>query len=331
MPCLARPDNELHSRETPEFPVPIPSPLRIVPMIRDFATDRLDLDGASVLITGGTGSFGRKMAETLLTGHALRRLVVFSRDEVKQIEMERHLSTREHPALRYIVGDVRDPERLRTAMQGVDIVFHAAALKHVPTAEQNPIECIHVNVLGAENVIRSAMDAGVGRVIALSSDKAVGPISLYGASKLASDKLFLAGNALTGAGATRFSVVRYGNMIGSRGSVIPLFQQLAAEGATEIPITDPRMTRFWITLRQAIRFSLSCLTIMAGGEIFVPKIPSMCVVDIADCLAPGVPHRIIGIRPGEKMHDTMVSEDDGRATREHDDRYVIEPQFRRTA
>ena len=296
-------------------------------VIRDFAASRIDLDGRGILITGGTGSFGRKMVETLLAGHALRRLVVFSRDEFKQVEMERDLSAHEHAALRYVVGDVRDRDRLRMAMRGIDIVFHAAALKHVPTAEYNPIECIQVNVLGAENVIQAAIDTGVEKVIALSSDKAVSPISLYGASKLASDKLFIAGNALADFGQTRFSVVRYGNMIGSRGSVIPLFRRLAAKGAADIPITDPRMTRFWITLRQAIHFTLSCLPMMAGGEIFVPKIPSMRVVDLARCLAPDLPHRMIGIRPGEKLHDTMITEDDGRATKALSDRYVIEPQF----
>lgn len=297
------------------------------PVIRDFAASGIDLDGKGVLITGGTGSFGRKMVETLLAGYALRRLVVFSRDEFKQHEMERHLPVRKNTALRFVIGDVRDLDRLRMAMRGVDIVFHAAAMKRVPTAEHNPIECIHVNVLGAENVIQAAIDTGVEKVIALSSDKAVSPISLYGASKLASDKLFIAGNAIAGSRRTSFSVVRYGNMIGSRGSVIPLFQHLAAEGAADIPITDPRMTRFWITIRQAIHFTLSCLPMMTGGEIFVPKIPSMRVVELARCLAPDLPHRVIGIRPGEKLHDTMITEDDGRATKALGDRYVIEPQF----
>ena len=293
----------------------------------DFTTSHLDLGGKGILITGGTGSFGRKMAETLLASHAPHRLVVFSRDEFKQIEMERVLPVLEHPSLRYFIGDVRDRDRLRMAMRGIDIVFHAAALKHVPTAEYNPIECIHTNVLGAENVIQAAIDAGVEKVIALSTDKAANPVNLYGASKLAADKLFIAGNALSGAGGTRFSVVRYGNVVGSRGSVIPLFRRLVAEGAANLPITDPRMTRFWITLRQGVDFVLSCLPMMAGGEIFVPKIPSMRLVDLARCIAPDLPHRTIGIRPGEKLHEVMITEDDGRMTKVVGDRYVIEPAF----
>ena len=295
--------------------------------MRDFIAGPVDVDGKGILITGGTGSFGRKMTETLLTRHAPRRLVVFSRDEFKQVEMERGLPTRKHPALRYFIGDVRDRDRLRMAMRGIDIVVHAAALKHVPTAEYNPIECIHTNVLGAENVIQAAIDTGVDKVIALSTDKAANPINLYGASKLAADKLFIAGNALSGAGGSRFSVVRYGNVVGSRGSVIPFFRRLVAEGATELPITDPRMSRFWITLRQGIHFVLSCLSMMVGGEIFVPKIPSMRLVDLAQCLAPDLPHRTIGIRPGEKLHEVMITEDDGRMTREFHDRFVIEPSF----
>ena len=233
----------------------------------------VDVDGKGILITGGTGSFGRKMVETLLAHHAPRRLVVFSRDEFKQVEMEQRLPVREHEALRYFIGDVRDRDRLRMAMRGIDIVIHAAALKHVPTAEYNPIECIHTNVLGAENVIQAAIDAGVEKVVALSTDKAASPANLYGASKLAADKLFIAGNALAGTAGTRFSVVRYGNVVGSRGSVIPLFRRLVAEGATTLPITDPRMTRFWITLGQGIDFVLSCLPVMTGGEIFVAEDP----------------------------------------------------------
>ena len=295
--------------------------------MRRFAATSSDLSGKGILITGGTGSFGRKMAETLLAAHAPRRLVVFSRDEYKQVEMERRLPVLEHPMLRYFIGDVRDQDRLRMAMRGIDVVFHAAALKHVPTAEYNPIECIHTNVLGAENVIQAAIDASVEKVVALSTDKAVNPVNLYGASKLAADKLFIAGNALAGAGGTRFSVVRYGNVVGSRGSVIPLFRRLMAEGATELPITDPRMTRFWITLEHGVNFVLSCLPMMVGGEIFVPKIPSMRLVDLARCLAPDRPHRIVGIRPGEKLHEVMITEDDSRTTREMDDRYVIEPAF----
>ena len=295
--------------------------------MRDFTVNPVDLHGRGILITGGTGSFGRKMVEILLANHAPRRLVVFSRDEFKQIEMERRLPAREHSPLRYFIGDVRDQNRLRMAMRGIDIVIHAAALKHVPTAEYNPIECIHTNVLGAENVIQAAIDVGVEKVIALSTDKAASPVNLYGASKLAADKLFIAANALSGAGGTRFSVVRYGNVVGSRGSVIPLFRRLVTEGATELPITDPRMTRFWITLGQGVDFVLSCFPMMTGGEIFVPKIPSMGLVDLAKCLAPALPHRVIGIRPGEKLHEVLITEDDSRTTVASHDRYVIEPPF----
>ena len=296
-------------------------------MMRDFASSSADIDGKGILITGGTGSFGRKMAETLLARYAPRRLVVFSRDEFKQVEMERDLPGRDHKALRYFIGDVRDRDRLRMAMRDIDIVIHAAALKHVPTAEYNPIECIHTNVMGAENVIQAAIDAGVEKVVALSTDKAASPVNLYGASKLAADKLFIAGNALAGSGGTRFSVVRYGNVVGSRGSVVPLFRRLVEEGATELPITDPRMTRFWITLEQGVDFVLSCLPAMTGGEIFVPKIPSMRLVDLARCLAPDLPHRTVGIRPGEKLHEVLITEDDSRTTVAFGDRYVIEPPF----
>ncbi len=285
------------------------------------------IDGKGILITGGTGSFGRKMAETLLARHEPRRLVIFSRDEFKQVEMERSLTARKHQALRYFIGDVRDRDRLRMAMRDIDIVIHAAALKHVPTAEYNPIECIHTNVMGAENVIQAAINAGVEKVVALSTDKAASPINLYGASKLAADKLFVAGNALAGTGGTRFSVVRYGNVVGSRGSVIPLFHRLVAEGIDALPITDSRMTRFWITLEQGVDFVLSCLPAMTGGEIFVPRIPSMRVVDLARCLAPDMPHRIVGIRPGEKLHEVLITEDDSRTTVVSHDRYVIQPPF----
>ena len=295
--------------------------------MRSFNSSVVELDGKGILVTGGTGSFGRRLVETLVARDAPRRLVVFSRDEFKQVEMERCLPLQEHKSLRYFIGDVRDRDRLRIAMRGIDIVIHAAALKHVPTAEYNPIECIHTNVLGAENVIQASIDAGVEKVVALSTDKAASPINLYGASKLAADKLFIAGNALAGHGGTRFSVARYGNVIGSRGSVIPHFRRLIAEGATELPVTDPRMTRFWITLQQGVDFVLSCLPMMAGGEIFVPKIPSMRIVDLARCLAPDLPQRTIGIRPGEKLHELMIAEDDSRTTAVLDDRYVIEPPF----
>lgn len=286
------------------------------------------LDGASVLITGGTGSFGRKFTQSLLARGKPRRLIVFSRDELKQYEMRTDgLSHEAHPAIRYFLGDVRDRDRLEMAMRDVDVVVHAAALKQVPTAEYNPFECIHTNVLGAENVVQAAIRANVKRVIALSTDKAANPINLYGASKLASDKTFVAGNNLSGRSGTRFSVVRYGNVIGSRGSVVPLYRELIRKGADNLPITDPRMTRFFITLQQGVDFVLSCLGMMRGGEIFVPKIPSVRITDLADAMAPGLAHRTIGIRPGEKLHEVMITEDDARTTLELDDRYVIEPAF----
>lgn len=285
-------------------------------------------DGASVLVTGGTGSFGARFIETLLRRTSARRIVIFSRDEYKQYEMQQRLNqTLGDGRLRYFIGDVRDRARLELAMRGIDICVHAAALKHVPAAEYNPIECIHTNVYGAENVVRAALQAGVAKVIALSTDKAANPINLYGASKLASDKIFIAANNLSGAHGARFSVVRYGNVIGSRGSVAPLFRRLIAEGATELPITDTRMTRFLITLQQGVDFVISSTGMMQGGEIFVPKIPSAHVADIARVMAPDLPIKIIGIRPGEKLHEVMVTEDDARQTYELPDRYIIEPAF----
>lgn len=278
------------------------------------------LDGESVLVTGGTGSFGTRFVETVLKQWTPRRLIVFSRDELKQAEMAQRL---EHPALRFFIGDVRDPERLRRAFAGVSIVVHAAALKQVPAAEYNPIECIKTNVIGAENVINAAIDCGVRKVIALSSDKAANPINLYGATKLCADKLFVAANHLAGQRGPRFSVVRYGNVVGSRGSVIPLFLRLRETG--RVPVTDTRMTRFWITLQQGVDFVLACLERMRGGEIFVPKIPSMKIMDLVEAIAPGCQVDIIGIRPGEKLHEVMVPEDDGRLTIEFDDYYVIQP------
>ena len=286
-----------------------------------------DLDGKDLLITGGTGSFGRRFVATVLQRYAPNRVIVFSRDELKQYEMAQQFSQAEYPALRYFIGDVRDCERLELAMRGVDCVVHAAALKHVPTAEYNPFECIRTNVHGAENVVNAALRSGVQRVVALSTDKAANPINLYGASKLASDKIFIAANNLSGESEARFSVVRYGNVLGSRGSVVPLFEKLAREGASRIPITDDRMTRFWITLGQGVGFVLSSLEMMRGGEIFVPKIPTMKVVDVARCIAPDLPQENVGIRPGEKLHEIMITADDARSTIELDDRYVIEPAF----
>lgn len=284
------------------------------------------LMGGSILVTGGTGSFGKAFIRKVLTTFKPTRLIVYSRDELKQFEMQQDPDFRA-PELRYFIGDVRDYDRLAMAMRDVDVVVHAAALKQVPAAEYNPFECIRTNVYGAENVVRAAIANNVKRVIALSTDKAASPLNLYGASKLASDKIFIAGNNLSGKSGTRFSVVRYGNVVGSRGSVVELFLRLVKEGVESLPITDPRMTRFWITLPQGVDFVLSSLERMSGGEIFVPKIPSMRVTDLAAALAPNLPIRHIGIRPGEKLHEVMITEDDSRTTLELPDCYVIEPSF----
>jgi UDP-N-acetylglucosamine 4,6-dehydratase/5-epimerase len=296
-----------------------------------FAPDRLDLDGKVILVTGGTGSFGRRFVETVLQRARPRKLIVYSRDELKQSEMQIDLAEKFAPealsAMRFFLGDVRDRERIQLAFRGVDVVIHAAALKQVPAAEYNPSECIHTNVLGAENVVWACLANRVKQVVALSTDKACNPINLYGATKLASDKTFVAANNLSGDIGTRFSVVRYGNVVGSRGSVIPFFKRLIERGATELPITDPRMTRFLITLTEGVDFVLSSLDRMHGGEIFVPKIPSMKVTDIAATLAPGMATRTIGIRPGEKLHEMMISADDARNTVDLGDRYAIEPAF----
>lgn len=285
------------------------------------------LDGMSILVTGATGSFGRSFVRTLTRQHAPARIAVFSRDEAKQYEMQQDPELRDDRRIRYFIGDVRDAERLELAMREVDLVVHAAALKQVPTAEYNPFECIHTNVFGAENVVRAAIRNRVQRVLALSTDKAANPINLYGASKLASDKIFIAANNLSGRVGTRFSVVRYGNVIGSRGSVIPFFRQLIARGTDHLPITDPRMTRFWLTLQQGVDFVVRCVREMQGGEIFVPKIPSMKVIDVARAIAPSLPLKTIGIRPGEKLHEVMITEDDSRYTYDMGDRFVIEPAF----
>ena len=274
-----------------------------------------------ILITGGTGSFGKQFLSTVLQNYAPRKLIVFSRDELKQFDMRQQFSEQRYPCMRYFIGDVRDRDRLYRAMDGVDIVIHAAALKQVPTAEYNPIEVIRTNVLGAANIIDAAIDRNVQKVIALSTDKAANPINLYGATKLCSDKLFVAANGYSGSHGTLFSVVRYGNVMGSRGSVIPLFQQMRTTGA--LPITHPQMTRFWITLEQAVKFVLSCLGRMQGGEIFVPKIPSMSIVDLAKAIAPECRLDVVGVRPGEKLHETMVPEDDARNAFEYEDCFVI--------
>jgi UDP-N-acetylglucosamine 4,6-dehydratase len=279
----------------------------------------------SILITGGTGSFGRKYAATILSRYKPRRLVIFSRDELKQYEMQQVFT---QDCVRYFIGDVRDGERLRQAMSGIDYVIHAAALKQVPAAEYNPMECIKTNIHGAENVIDAALYNNVERVIALSTDKAANPINLYGATKLASDKLFVAANNITGARKTRFAVVRYGNVVGSRGSVVPFFEQLIARGATKLPITHEKMTRFWISLQDGVDFVLKNFERMHGGEIFVPKIPSIRVVDLARAMAPGLPHEIVGIRPGEKLHEVMCPADDSHLTLEFADHFVIKPSIR---
>jgi UDP-N-acetylglucosamine 4,6-dehydratase len=284
------------------------------------------LNGKVVLITGGTGSFGKKCTETILKQAKPKKLIIFSRDELKQYEMAQTFSDRQYPCMRYFLGDVRDKERLNRAFSGVDIVIHAAALKQVPAAEYNPFEAVKTNILGAQNIINVASDQGVKKVIALSTDKAANPINLYGATKLCSDKLFIAGNAYVGRGDSVFSVVRYGNVIGSRGSVIPFFLEKRKTGM--LPITDPRMTRFWITLEQGVNFVLESLEHMVGGELYVPKLPSMNLMDLAKAIAPECRTEIIGIRPGEKLHEVMIPKDDARRTIEYDHYYIIQPDFR---
>jgi UDP-N-acetylglucosamine 4,6-dehydratase len=282
------------------------------------------LNGKSIFVSGATGSFGQRFVRTVLARYKPRRLVVFSRDELKQYDMQREI---DDPCLRFFIGDVRDEARLVQAMRDVDYVIHAAALKQVPAAEYNPMECIKTNVMGAQHVINAALANEVERVIALSTDKAANPINLYGATKLASDKLFVAANNIAGGHRTRFSVVRYGNVVGSRGSVVPLFRQMVADGAEELPITDRRMTRFWITLQQGVDFVLKSLERMHGGEVFVPKIPSARITDLAEAIGPGLPMREIGIRPGEKLHEVMVPADDARLTLDFPDHYVIQPSI----
>lgn len=278
----------------------------------------------SIIITGGTGSFGKRYVKTILERFKPRRLVIYSRDELKQFEMQQ---VYDDPCMRYFIGDVRDAHRLNTAMRGIDFVIHAAALKQVPAAEYNPMECIKTNILGAQNVIDSAIANGVEKVVALSTDKAANPINLYGATKLASDKLFTAANNVVGADHPRFSVVRYGNVVGSRGSVAPFFQKLIDEGAGELPITHPEMTRFWISLQQGVDLVLKSFERMHGGEIFVPKIPSIRIVDLAEAMAPGMPTKVIGIRPGEKLHEVMCPADYAHMTLEFDDFYLLKPSI----
>ena len=279
-----------------------------------------------ILITGGTGSFGKKCTEIILKRYKPKKLIIFSRDELKQFEMSQIFSDQKYPCMRYFIGDVRDKERLYRAFKGVDYVIHAAALKQVPAAEYNPFEAVKTNIIGAQNIINVAIDTGVKSVIALSTDKAANPVNLYGATKLCSDKLFIAGNSYVGRNETRFSVVRYGNVVGSRGSVIPFFLKKRKDGV--LPITDPRMTRFWITLEQGVDFVLKNMERMVGGEIFVPKLPSMNIMDLARAICPECKTEIVGIRPGEKLHEVMVPRDDARNTVEFDDYYVIKPTFR---
>jgi UDP-N-acetylglucosamine 4,6-dehydratase len=296
-----------------------------------FAPRDLDLTGKAILVTGGTGSFGKRFIETVLCRYEPRKLIVYSRDELKQSEMQIELAEKfgrdKLGAMRFFLGDVRDRARLTLALRGVDIVIHAAALKQVPAAEYNPSECIATNVMGAENVVWACLSNRVRQVIALSTDKACNPINLYGATKLASDKVFVAANNLSGDIGTRFSVVRYGNVVGSRGSVVPYFQRMLAGGAKSLPVTDPRMTRFWITLTEGVDFVLSTLSIMRGGEIFVPKIPSMKITDLVAAMCPDATINVVGIRPGEKLHEMMISADDARSTAELGDRFAIEPAF----
>lgn len=282
-------------------------------------------DNAIVLITGGTGSFGKKYTQTVLERYSPRKIIIYSRDELKQFEMQQAYN---QDCMRYFIGDVRDAERLQQAMTGVDYVIHAAALKQVPAAEYNPTECIKTNIHGAENVIAAAIANDVKKVIALSTDKAASPINLYGATKLASDKLFVAANNIVGAKQTRFACVRYGNVVGSRGSVVPYFKELVAQGVKELPITHEEMTRFWITLQQGVDFVLRNFERMRGGEIFVPRIPSVKIMDLAEAYAPGIATRIVGIRPGEKLHEVMCPADDSHLTIEFEDHYVIRPSIK---
>lgn len=282
----------------------------------------MPFENASVLITGGTGSFGHAFAAELLRSHSPRRIIIFSRDELKQSEMREAFPDER---MRFFLGDVRDGERLRRAFEDVDIVVHAAALKQVPAAEYNPFECIKTNVLGAQNVIEASLATAVTKVIALSTDKAANPINLYGATKLCSDKLFIAGNSYIGQRPLRMAVVRYGNVVGSRGSVVPFFRRMRETGC--VPITDAGMTRFWITLEEGVRFVIESLKRMRGGELFVPKIPSADIMTIADALAPDCRKEIVGVRPGEKLHELMITTDDARRTRDVGDHYVIEPDF----
>jgi UDP-N-acetylglucosamine 4,6-dehydratase len=282
-------------------------------------------NGKSVFVSGGTGSFGRKFAKILLERYDLARLVFYSRDELKQFEMQQEVNA---PCIRWLIGDVRDGARLIEATRGIDYIIHAAAMKQVTASEYNPTECIRTNIHGAENIVAAALANNVEQVVALSSDKAANPINLYGATKLASDKLFIAANNMAGKRRTAFSVVRYGNVAGSRGSVVPFFEKLIAQGATSLPITDAAMTRFWISLRESVDFVLECFQRMHGGEIFVPKLPSIRIVDLATAMAPHLPQNLIGIRPGEKLHEILCPADNSHLTLEFSDHYVMRPSIK---
>lgn len=282
-------------------------------------------DGKNILITGGTGSFGKKYTKILLEKYKPNKIIIYSRDELKQYEMAQEYNDK---CMRYFIGDVRDIDRLKKATKDVDLIIHAAALKHVPIAEYNPMECIKTNINGAQNVIDAAIENGVSKIIALSTDKAANPVNLYGATKLASDKLFVTANNLVGNQNIKFSVVRYGNVVGSRGSVIPFFKKLINDGIKELPITDEKMTRFFITLEDGVNFVLKNFERMQGGEIFIPKIPSMKIVDMAKALAPNLPHKIIGIRAGEKLHEIMCPSDDSHLTLEFENHYLIKPTIK---
>lgn len=285
----------------------------------------ITFDNKVILITGGTGSFGNKFVSTILEQFSPRKVIIYSRDELKQYEMQQQFP---HECMRFFIGDVRDAKRLQVAMKGVDFVIHAAALKQVPAAEYNPNECIKTNINGAQNVIEAAIANNVSRVIALSTDKAANPVNLYGATKLASDKLFVAANNISGAGGTRFSVVRYGNVVGSRGSVVPYYRQLLQQGCKRLPVTHPLMTRFWITLEKGVEFVIKNFSRMQGGEIFVPKIPSIRIVELVEAMSGSSEHEVIGIRPGEKLHEVMVPEEMARDTLEFKDHFVITPAIR---
>lgn len=284
------------------------------------------INGSSILITGGTGSFGRQFIRTILAYHNPKRIVVYSRDELKQFEMHKQKPF-DDPRMRYFIGDVRDSGRLYRAFDGIDLVVHAAALKQVPACEYNPFEAVMTNVIGAQNIIDAAINRNVKRVVALSTDKACAPVNLYGATKLCSDKLFVAGNAYVGSRGTRFAVVRYGNVMGSRGSVIPFFAKLLESGAKELPITHKDMTRFWIRLDAGAKLVITALETTLGGELYVPQIPSMKITDLAEAMAPGIPLKEVGIRPGEKMHELLISKEDARYTVKMDTYYIVKPAF----